>query len=146
MLLMVIVFVVLAVAIIFVIAAVAIGREAGRLDAQPPRPVFDMDEAVEWIGDRLPFEVSAELSHDDVRTILLWSLEHYRASTLTANGHGPDHQDARIVVGEAETLAYVLDRSRAAGLAWDTGHVRAVLDAQLAYLEAIGAVGPADDG
>jgi hypothetical protein len=143
---MVIVFVVLAVAIIFVIAAVAIGREAGRLDAESPRPVFDMDEAVEWIGDRLPFAVSAELSHDDVRTILLWSLEHYRASTLTSNGHGPDHHDARIVVGEAETLAYVLERSRAAGLGWDTGHVRAVLDAQLAYLEAIGAVGPADDG
>lgn len=141
-----IVFVVLAVAVIFVIAAVAVGREAGRLDAQPPRPVFDMDEAVEWIGDRLPFEVAAELSHDDVRTILLWSLEHYRASTLTSNGHGPDHRDAKIVVGEAETLAYVLDRSRAAGLAWDTGHVRAVLDAELAYLEAIGALGPGEDG
>jgi hypothetical protein len=72
--------------------------------------------------------------------------EHYRASTLTSNGHGPDHRDAKIVVGEAETLAYVLDRSRAAGLAWDTGHVRAVLDAELAYLEAIGALGPGEDG
>ena len=43
---MVVVFVVLAVVIVFVIAAVAIGREAGRLDAQPPRPVFDMDGKV----------------------------------------------------------------------------------------------------
>ncbi|MEN3272840.1 MAG: hypothetical protein V7636_1601, partial [Actinomycetota bacterium] len=32
-----------------------------------------------------------------------------------------------------------------AGRGWAPGHVRAVLDAQLAYLEAIGALGPADD-
>ena len=139
---MIVMFVVLAVAVIFVIAAVTIGREAGRLDAEPPRPVFDMDEAVEWIGDRLPFEVSAELSHEDVRQILRWSLDHYRASTLSANGHGAEH-DADVVVGEAETLAYVIDRSREAGLAWSTSHIHAVLDAQLAYLEAIGAMGPA---
>jgi hypothetical protein len=140
-----IVFVVLAVVIVFVIAAVAIGREAGRLDAQPPRPVFDMDEAVEWIGDRLPFDVGAELSHDDVREILQWSLEHFRASTISTNGHGPAGPDDEVVVGEAETLGYVLDRARAAGRGWATGHVRAVLDAQLAYLDAIGALGPADD-
>jgi len=141
-----IVFVVLAGVLVFVIAAVAIGREAGRLDAQPPRPVFDMDEAVEWVGDRLSFDVGAELSHDDVREILQWSLEHFRASTISTNGHGPAApEDGEVVVGEAETLAYVLDRARAAGRGWAPGHVRAVLDAQLAYLEAIGALGPADD-
>jgi hypothetical protein len=130
---------------VFVIAAVAVGREAGRLDAQPPRPVFDMDEAVEWIGDRLPFEVGAELSHDDVREILQWSLEHFRSSTVSTNGHGPVDPDGEVVVGEAETLGHVLERARAAGRDWAPAHVRAVLDAQLAYLEAIGALGPADD-
>ena len=141
---MTIVFVVLAVAVIFVIAVVTIGRETSRLDAEPPRPVFDMDEAVEWIGDRLPFEVGAELTHDDVRQILRWSLEHYRASTLSSNGHGAE-LDEPAVVGEAETLGYVIGRSREAGLDWATTHIQAVLDAQLAYLEAIGAVGPAED-
>ena len=141
---MAILFVVLVGLVIFVIAAVTIGRETRRLDAQAPRPVFDMDEAVEWIGDRLPFEVGAVLSHDDVREILDWSLEHFRASTLSTNGHGPT-PEGEVVVGEAETLASVLDRARSAGRDWDPGHVRAVLDAQLAYLEAIGALGPADD-
>jgi hypothetical protein len=140
-----VVFIVLAVVVIFVIAAVTIGRETSRLDTQPPRPVFDMDEAVEWIGDRLPFEVGAELSHDDVRQILRWSLEHYRASTLSSNGHGTEH-DTPVVVGEAETLGYVLDRAREAGTTWTTTQIQAVLSAQLAYLEAIGAMGPADDG
>jgi hypothetical protein len=142
---MAIVLIVLAGIVVFVIAAVAIGREAGRLDAQPPRPVFDMDEAVEWIGDRLPFEVGAELSHDDVREILQWSLEHFRASTISTNGHGPAGPDGEVVVGEAETLGYVLERSRAAGRGWEAVQLRAVLDAQMAYLEAIGALGRADD-
>lgn len=141
---MVIVLVVLAAAAVFVIAAVVIGRETRRLADDAPRPVFDMDEAVEWIGDRLPFEVSAQLSHDDVRQILHWSLEHFRASTLSSNGDGKA-KDADVVVGEAETLHYVLERVRDTGQVWTTSQVQAVLAAQLAYLEAIGAVGPADE-
>ena len=121
----------LAVVVVFVIAAVAIGREGVRLAAQPPRPVFDLDEAVEWIGDRLPFDVGAQLSHADVRQILVWSLEHLTVPT-----------DAEIVIGEAESLAYVLVRARDGGFEWTEAQIQAVLDTQLAYLEAIGAVGP----
>jgi hypothetical protein len=51
---------------VFAIAAVLVGREASRLAAAPPRPVFDMDEAVVWIADRLPESVSSQLSHADV--------------------------------------------------------------------------------
>ena len=140
---MVLLLVVLAAALVFVIAAVVIGRETKRLSTDAPRPVFDMDEAVEWIGDRLPFEVGAQLSHDDVRQILHWSLEHFRASALSTNGHGKT-TEADVVVGEAETLHYVLDRVRATGQDWTTAQVQAVLAAQLAYLEAIGAVGRED--
>lgn len=125
--------IVLAVVIVFVIAAVAIGREAARLAAQAPRPVFDMDEAVEWIGDRLPFEVGAQLTHDDVRQILQWSLDHLQVA--------PDDE---VVIGEATSLAYVLVRARDATFEWTEHQIQTVLDTQLAYLEAIGAVGPAD--
>jgi hypothetical protein len=132
-----------AAAIVFVIAAVAIGREARRLSDEAPRPVFDMDEAVEWIGDRLPFEVGAQLSHDDVRAILRWSLELYRASALSSNGHGAEGA-GEVVVGEAEVLGYVVERARDAGHDWSPGQIQAVLGVQLAYLEAIGAVGPGE--
>ena len=43
-------------------------------------------------------------------------------------------------------IRLVLDRCRETGRSWDTVHVRAVLDAQMAYLEAIGALGPPEDG
>ena len=128
---MAILLIVLAVAVVFVIAAVTIGRETSRLAVQSPRPVFDMDEAVEWIGDRLPFDVSASLSHDDVRQIVQWSLDHLAVSA-----------DDEVLVVDEETLAYVQVRARGGGYAWTEAEIQAVLDVQLLYLEAIGAAGP----
>ncbi|HVM51649.1 MAG TPA: hypothetical protein VM262_00500 [Acidimicrobiales bacterium] len=127
---MVIVFVVLIAVLIFVIAAVAVGRETSRLAAQPPRPVFDMDEAVEWIADRLPPEVTAELSHDDVRQILQWSLDQLAV-----------RPDDEVLVVDDEALAYVQVRAREAGRDWTESQIQHVLDVQLAYLQAIGAAG-----
>ena len=129
------------VAIVFAIAAVVIGREARRLDAEPPRPVFDPDEAVEWVANHLPFEISAVLSHDDVRRILDWNLEYFRSKGVSGNGSTP-HVETPIVVGGAETVAYVLDQATRTGADFTAEQVHAVLDAQMSYLEAIGAVGP----
>ena len=130
---MAIVLIVLTVVAVFVIAAVAIGREGARLHGQSPRPVFDMDEAVEWIGDRLPFEVSAELTHDDVRQIVQWSLDHLQVGA-----------DDEVLVVADETVAYVQVRARDAGFGWTERQIETVLDTQAAYLEAIGAMGPVD--
>ena len=138
---MMLVYVLLALAAVFAIAAVVVGREARRLDEVPPQPVFDPDEAVEWVANHLPFEVSAVLSHDDVRRILDWSLDYFRSKGVSANGSTP-HLDAPIIVGGAETAAWVLDRASAEGLEYSPADVHAVLEAQLSYLEAIGAIGP----
>ena len=138
---MVIVWILVALALAFAVAAVVVGREARRLDAEPPRPVFDPDEAVEWVANHLPFEVSAVLSHDDVRQILDWNLEYFRSKGVSGNGSTP-HVEAPIVVGGAETVAYVLDQAARTGRDYQPDQVLAVLDAQMSYLEAIGAVGP----
>jgi hypothetical protein len=137
----IVVWLLVALAIVFAVAAVVVGREARRLDAEPPRPVFDPDEAVEWVANHLPFDVSAVLSHDDVRQILDWNLQYFRSKGVSGNGSTP-HLDAPIVVGGAETVAYVLDRAASAGSEFTPEQVHAVLDAQMSYLEAIGAVGP----
>lgn len=129
------------VAIVFAIAAVVVGREARRLDAVPPRPTFDLDEAVQWVADNLPFEVSAVLSYDDVRRIIDWNLEFFRMKGVSGNGHSPE-PDGPVVVGGAETVDYVLARAHAVGSSYTPTQVHAVLDAQMTYLEAIGAIGP----
>lgn len=140
---MVVVIAAVALAAVFAIAAVAIGRESTRLAAEPPRPVFDLDEAVAWVAGEIPFDVAAVLSHDDVRRIVQWSLAHLRSRALSGNGSGPAAVGDSVVVGEQESVEYVLDRARAAGSDYSRAQVKAVLDAQLAYLQAIGAAGPA---
>ena len=100
---MVVVYAVIGVLVVFAIAAVVVGREARRLDAVPPRPVFDMDEAVAWVADHLPFEISAVLSHSDVRNIIDWNLEYFRSKGVSGNGSTP-HVEGQVVVGGAETL------------------------------------------
>jgi hypothetical protein len=141
---MLVVFTVVAVLIVFAVAAVVVGREARRLDAEPRRPTFDINEAVSWVAQHLPFEVSAVLSYDDVRRIIDWHLEYLRSRGVSSNGHGPD-VDGPIVVGGAETVDYVLRRCQSSGLEYTPAQVHAVLEAQMTYLEAIGAVGPAAD-
>ena len=114
----------LAAAAVFVIAAVVIGREAQRLDAESPRPVFDLEEAVGWVAERLPVEVASRLSHDDVRTMLTRSLER-----LPIGG-----EDG--MVADDETVAHLL-----AGGAWGEADVWLVVDLEVRYLSAIGAIG-----
>ena len=138
---MVIVFGVLVVALVLTIAAVVIGREARRLDAVPPTPVFDLGDAVDWVAEHLPFEVSAELSHADVRRIIDWNLEYFRTKGVSGNGNSA-HVEGPIFVGGAETVEYVLERSEAAGVPYTSAQVHAVLEAQMSYLDAIGAIGP----
>ncbi len=81
------------------------------------------------------------LSHDDVRRILEWNLEYFRSKGVSGNGSTP-HLEGPIVVGGAETVAYVLDQAARTGNDYRADQVLAVLDAQMSYLEAIGAVGP----
>src|SRR5205823_8960578 len=115
------------------------------LDAVPPQPTFDIDEAVEFVAEHLPYEVSAELSHDDVRRIIDWNLEFFRLKGVSGNGHGAA-TEGPVVVGGAETVDYVLARADGQGLAYTAAQVHAVLNAQMTYLEEIGAIGPeADD-
>ena len=116
-------------------------REAGRLAAEPPPPVFDMDEAFEWVVQHLPDDVAATLTADDVRRILDFQLEFFQRQGVTGNGSSA-HPPGDVIVGGAETVDYIVGRSAASGEAYLPEQVHAVVDTQLTYLRAIGAVGP----
>ena len=131
----------LALVVVFVIAAAVVGRETHRLAEDAPRPVFDLDEAVAWVAEALPFEVAAELSHAEVRQLVTWSLEHLAATRITGNGHGPARTGSS-VVATGETVDHLLQRASSAGLACTPGQVHAVVEAELGYFRAIGAMGP----
>ncbi|MBA3267643.1 MAG: hypothetical protein H0T70_05230 [Acidimicrobiia bacterium] len=134
----------LAVALVFVIAAVVVGREARRLAAKAPGRVFEFEDAVTWVCDHVNDEVSAVLSPDDVRRILNWHLEYFRIKGVSSNGASPK-VEGPVVVSGAETVDFVLRRAEADGMDYTPAQVHAVLDAQMTYLESIGAVGPVSE-
>jgi hypothetical protein len=134
----------LAVALVFVIAAVVVGREARRLATKAPGRVFEFEDAVTWVCDHVGDEVAAVLSPDDVRRILNWHLEYFRIKGVSSNGASPK-VEGPVVVSGAETVDFVLKRAEADGLDYTPSQVHAVLDAQMTYLESIGAVGPVSE-
>jgi hypothetical protein len=134
----------LAVAAVFAIAAVVVGREARRLAAKAPGRVFEFEDAVSWVCDHVGHDVAAVLSPDDVRRILNWHLEYFRIKGVSSNGASPK-VDGPVVVSGAETVDFVLRQAEASGLDYTPTQVHAVLDAQMSYLESIGAVGPVAD-
>ncbi len=133
-----------AVALVFAIAAVVVGREARRLAAKAPGRVFEFEDAVTWVCDHVGDEVAAVLSPDDVRRILNWHLEYFRIKGVSSNGASPK-VEGPVVVSGAETVDFVLKRAEADGMDYTPSQVHAVLDAQMTYLESIGAVGPVSD-
>jgi hypothetical protein len=138
------VIVVLAIAGVFAIAAVVIGREVRRLSTSPPQRSFDFEEAVAYVCDHVGLDVASVLSPDDVRKILDWHLEYFRLRGVSSNGDRP-HTEGPVVVSGAETVDFVLMRSEAAGDPFTPEQVHAVLDAQMSYLQEIGAVGRVAD-
>jgi hypothetical protein len=118
------------------VAVVAIGilavRQADRfLARRRPSVLFEVDEAVEFVASAVPDWVSAELSYEDVEALLGWHL--IRLHEQRGAGRAP------VLVDEA-VVDDLLRRAEADGRAVTRAQVRAVLDAELAYLSAVGAL------
>lgn len=133
-----------AVLAVFLIAAVVVGREARRLGRAPAQKVFEFEDAVAWVCDHVTLDVASVLSPDDVRRILAWHLEFFRLKGVSGNGSTP-HTGGPVFVTGAETVSFVLSRAEESGADYTSQQVHAVLDAQISYLEEIGAMGRVPD-
>ena len=135
----------MAVVATFAIAAGTIGREAHRLDAVAPRAVYHIDEAVDFVSDRLPPESQARLTPSEVEALLIAHLRWLHEKGLQPDKADEARQeiDEQVVISEDALVAYLLAEADEAGveLLDDVDAVN-VVDAHLAYFEAIGAVGP----
>ncbi len=127
---------------VFVIAAVSIGVVTGSLARRPRRSVYDLDEAVDFVADRLPDELTATISYEDVRSVLLFHCDYLQAKGVASERTADDIGTALVVVPDDEPIAFVLGRVSDAALELDDDDVVTILDAELAYYEAIGAFGP----
>jgi hypothetical protein len=139
------VFLAAAALVTFAIAAGVVGREAHRLDAVAPRSVYVVDEAVEFVAEYLPTDSQARLTPDELEQLLTIHMRWLHAKGLQPTNVVDRRQDIAdlVIVGENDLTAYLLAESEQAGIEiLDDVDVVNVVDAHLAYFEAIGAVGP----
>ena len=136
-------FVVGAVAVLAV-AFVAVGQVVGRLEIERSPAVYDLHDAAQWIGDRLPDVITARLSYDDVARVLGWHLDWF-GDIGAASRHGQEiagdglRREGAIAPDEAAIDAVVARSLAEEGP--DAVDVVCILDLQMRYLTAIGAVG-----
>ena len=129
----------------FMIAAVVVGREAHRLDAVAPRSVYLIDEVVEFVAEYLPPETQARLTPDELEQLLTFHMRWLHAKGLQPTNVVDRRQDIDnlVIVGEDDLVAHLLGQADLHGIEiLDDVDVVNVVDAHLAYFDAIGAVGP----
>lgn len=139
------VFVVAAAVVVFAIAAGVVGREAHRLDAVAPRSVYLIDEVVEFVAEYLPQETQRRLTPAELEQLLTFHMRWLHAKGLQPTNVIDRRQDidSLVIVGEDDLTAYLIAEAERNGIEIiDDVDVVNVVDAHLAYFEAIGAVGP----
>lgn len=123
-------------AVLLVIAAALVWQEARGGTRQERR--YFLDEAAEFVFDRLSSGARSRLDVDDVRRLLLWGIEEHQRR---AEAGDP------AVYGSGDVLEALMDRSLSErGEAYDPVDIAEVIAAEAEYLVAIGAVGDAAVG
>lgn len=139
------IFVVASAASVFLIAAIVIGREAHRLDAVAPRTVYQLDEAVDFVANRLPPNTQARLTLAELCKLLVLHMDWLQANGLQPQNVMDRPQDIAdtVVVNEETLTAYLLGEAEKVRVdVLDDVDIVHVVRAHLDYFDAIGAIGP----
>jgi hypothetical protein len=140
-----IVFAVVAALLVFAIAAGVVGREAHRLDAVAPRAVYQIDEAVDFVCDRLPEGSQARLTPGEVEQLLVFHMRWLHEQGLQPDRvvDQPQSISEPVVLTEDALTAYLIGAAEDNDIELlDDLDAVNVVEAHLQYFEAIGAVGP----
>jgi len=137
----ILVFILLAAVAVLVIGLLTVGRLAGQMAMQPKTSIYDRAEALEFVADRLPDDITAQLTFEDLERLLQWHLD-YLADRGVARAQGAnDLVNGPLVAAEDDALAYVIGKASNASMAVEDVWVVSVIEGNEAYLEAIGAIG-----
>jgi hypothetical protein len=140
-----IVFAVVAALLVFAIAAGVVGREAHRLDSVAPRAVYQLDEAVDFVCDRLPEQSQARLTPEEVEQLLVFHMRWLHEQGLQPDQvvDQPQSISEPVVLTEDALTAYLIGAAEDNDIELlDDVDAVNVVEAHLQYFEAIGAVGP----
>jgi hypothetical protein len=131
--------------LIVAIAVVAVSRVSVELEGTIAPALLEIDDAVEVVADSLPFEVSAIVSHDDVRQVVNWVLAWFdelgMVSDFGEELGGEWIREERAVADEIGAVDYAVAQALDEGADIDALHVTVIVDSFVRYLRDIGAVG-----
>ena len=146
-------FAILGFLIVLLIAFVSVAFTVRNLSEVSFPSVLEVDDAVEWISERLPEEAASQLRKDEVFEIIGWWLDSIDSAGLTSE-HGQEIGEGR-AKGKDESVAdldiavdEVVARALETAEPLNELAVVVVLDLFVVYLTEIGAISgqPAEQG
>ncbi|GIU83822.1 MAG: hypothetical protein KatS3mg008_0597 [Acidimicrobiales bacterium] len=132
---------------VLVVAAVAVGGAWGRIRREGVARLYDLDEAVDFVAERLPPEVAARVSYEEVRAVLSAHLDLLEREGL-ARPVGSDAADTPPTpeaLTDEEVGGWVIGRLAEGGIQIDDEDVWTILEVEGEYLATIGAVSRPED-
>ncbi len=121
-------------ALVALVAVFGVGMllQARRTQIRDGAAIYGVDDAVVYVWERLPETIAVSVDRSDIRRILEWEMLYLQR---------PSRRDGPAVVGGADAAEFIQERAYEAGHAYEPEAIFAVLDLQVDYLLAIGAVG-----
>jgi hypothetical protein len=102
--------------------------------------IYGVEDSIVWVDEGLTGPARTELSRNDIRRILEWSVRYLQDPSVR------DDPESPVEFAGLDMGRYIQERARIEGYAYNGESIRAVLDLQASYLAAIGALGdPASD-
>ena len=140
--------------LVLLIAFVSVASTVRNLSEISFPSVLEVDDAVEWISERLPEEAASQLRKDEVFEIIRWWLDSIDSAGL-ASEHGEEIGEGRAKNNKSESVAdldiavdEVVARALYSPEPLNEVAVVVVLDLLVVYLTEIGAIGsqPTEQG
>ena len=146
-------FAILGFLIVLLIAFVSVAFTVRNLSEVSFPSVLEVDDAVEWISERLPEEAASQLRKDEVFEIIGWWLDSIDSAGLTSE-HGQEIGEGRAKDRDESVADLDIAVDEVVARALETAEplnelaVVVVLDLLVVYLTEIGAISgqPAEQG
>ena len=121
-----------------------VGREARRLDAIAPRAIYVVDDAKQFVIDRISRTGGSQLTPGELEQLLVAHLRRLHDKGLHPDNATDQRQSIEqpLILDEIDETAYMLGELETLGIITDDSAVAEVLALHLQYLDDIGAVGP----
>ena len=120
---------------------------SARLRQTPAQTMLDIEEAVEFIADNLPKEISMRVTHDEVRLLLRWQITYFRKRGVASYGsidteaEAAELRNKTVIAHKHDLVDEYIRLSKKSGLELDAVDIVCVVDLGIQFLRNIGAIG-----